>query len=35
MLNIAICDDMPDQLAQLAGLTREYIEAAALSAEVK
>lgn len=26
MLKIAICDDMPDQLAQLISLTREYIE---------
>lgn len=35
MLKIAVCDDMPDQLAQLSGLTREYLETAQLSAEVR
>lgn len=35
MLKIAICDDMPDELAQLSGLTKEYIETAKLSADVR
>lgn len=34
MLHIAICDDMPDQLALITGLTKEYIEEKELDAEV-
>ena len=35
MLRIAICDDMPDQLAMLMGITQEYIETQKLSADVR
>lgn len=35
MLRIAICDDMPDQLAVIAEYTNEYIEANALDAELR
>ncbi len=35
MLRIAICDDMPDQLALLTGLTEEYIEIEKLSADIR
>ncbi len=34
MLHIAICDDMPDQLALLAEITHEYIEKQEVSAEI-
>jgi len=34
MLNIAICDDLPNQLAVIAAYTKEYIESSALEAEV-
>jgi len=35
MLQIAICDDMPDELAVMAAYTNEYLESIRLSAEVK
>lgn len=35
MLRIAICDDMPDQLALLAGSIQEYIETQELSADIR
>lgn len=35
MLRIAICDDMPDQLALLMGFTQEYIETQKLSADIR
>lgn len=35
MLRIAICDDMPDQLALLTAFTNEYIETQKLSANVR
>lgn len=35
MLQIAICDDMPDELAVMAAYTREYIENYSLNAEIR
>lgn len=35
MLRIAICDDMPNQLALLTGFTKEYIETHKLSADIR
>lgn len=35
MLRIAICDDIPDQLALLASFTQEYIETQKLSADIR
>lgn len=34
MLHIAVCDDMPDQLAIVASLAKEYIEEKGLDAEI-
>lgn len=35
MLRIAICDDLPDQLAAIAELTEEYIASSGLNAELR